>query len=415
MPLNIGDNRIVEDQIARTSVENVERLSRHKIQVGDIIYSRRGDIERRALIREHEVGWLCGTGCLLVRPDTSTVNPEWLSFWLGTEEIRRYIVRHAVGATMLNLNTGILASVPVDLPSLENQRAIARILTSLDDKIELNRRMNATLEEMARALFQSWFVDFDPVKLKASGGDPVEELGLAPEIVALFPDSFEDSEIGPMPSGWLSQTLNELGVKLLGGDWGKDSQTPLEAEEVRCIRGADIPSLQNFGYGKMPIRYIKASSAEKRSLRPGTIVVEISGGSPTQSTGRAVLATSDWLQGMQTPVVASNFCRAITAKSEAEAVWLYFALRRLYDQNVFLNYENGTTGIKNLAFSKFCDEYLFVCPEDVLISSYMSVVSPLLQLMNANTREAGGLAETRDYLLPRLLSGEVAVGDGGAL
>jgi type I restriction enzyme S subunit len=121
----------------------------------------------------------------MVRVGTGIVDPEYASYYLGHPIVREWIVRHAVGATMPNLNTSIMAALPFLLPPLPEQRAIAQILGALDDKIELNRRMNATLEGMARALFQSWFVDFDPARAKLRGEQPA---GLAPEIASALPE-----------------------------------------------------------------------------------------------------------------------------------------------------------------------------------------------------------------------------------
>jgi type I restriction enzyme, S subunit len=172
MPTNIGENRIVEDGIVRITEEDANRLGQHRLRAGDIIYSRRGDVEKRALIREREEGWFCGTGCLKVLLGSGVVDPLFASLFLGHPAIREWIVRHAVGATMPNLNTAIMSAVPFALPPLAEQKAIAAVLGALDDKIELNRRMNATLEAMARALFESWFVDFDPVRAKLDGRPP---------------------------------------------------------------------------------------------------------------------------------------------------------------------------------------------------------------------------------------------------
>jgi type I restriction enzyme S subunit len=172
MPQNIGDNRVVEDGIARIPPEDARRLSRYLVRRGDIVYSRRGDVERRALVRDHEDGWLCGTGCLRVRLGDRGPDPRFATYYLGHPNVREWIVRHAHGATMPNLNTSILGACPFAVPPLPEQRAIAHILGTLDDKIELNRRMSETVEAMARALFKSWFVDFDPVRAKAEGRDP---------------------------------------------------------------------------------------------------------------------------------------------------------------------------------------------------------------------------------------------------
>ena len=199
MPTNIGENRILEDGIVRITEEDANRLGQHRLRAGDIIYSRRGDVEKRALIREREEGWFCGTGCLKVRLGSGVVDPLFASLFLGHPAIREWIVRHAVGATMPNLNTSIMSAVPFALPPLTEQKSIASVLGALDDKIELNRRMNATLEAMARALFQSWFVDFDPVRAKLDSRHPAD---LDPATAALFPASFHDSLLGHIPTGW---------------------------------------------------------------------------------------------------------------------------------------------------------------------------------------------------------------------
>lgn len=140
MPTNIGDNRISVNDVVRVSQADAERLSRHRLRTGDIVYSRRGDVEKRALVREAERGWLCGTGSLRVRVGTAA-DSTWLSYYLGHPEVRSWIVRHAVGATMPNLNSGILSALPVSVPPVREQRAIAEVLGALDDKIEANRRL----------------------------------------------------------------------------------------------------------------------------------------------------------------------------------------------------------------------------------------------------------------------------------
>ena len=147
MPTNIGDGRVDAAGLMRTSEDKARTLSRHMVRPGDIVYSRRGDITKRALIRSNEVGWLCGTGCLLVRP-SKRVHRRWLSYWLAQPDIHRWLRNHAVGATMLNLNTGILGQVPVSLPPLEEQERIAGVLGAFDDLIEANRRLADQLDEV---------------------------------------------------------------------------------------------------------------------------------------------------------------------------------------------------------------------------------------------------------------------------
>ncbi|GAB3285404.1 restriction endonuclease subunit S [Microbacterium lacusdiani] len=155
MPTNIRELRISEDGIARVSDDHVHRLSRHQLRAGDIVYSRRGDVEKCALITEREAGWLCGTGCLLVRVTGPTVDTRFLSYALSLPETRGWLSQRAVGATMPNLNTNILREVPVSLPPLPEQRAIAATLGALDDKMESNRRAHRLLWELMQAEWDS--------------------------------------------------------------------------------------------------------------------------------------------------------------------------------------------------------------------------------------------------------------------
>ncbi len=200
MPTNIGDGGIVEDGIARIDQADVDRLSQHTLRMGDIVFSRRGDVTKNALIRQHEVGWFCGTGCLKVRlGDESIATAKFISHCLRLPDIKDWLNRHAVGATMPNLNTGILSAVPIYLPPLRVQLEIAAMLGALDDRITLLRETNATLEAIAQALFKSWFVDFDPVRAKMEGRAPE---GMDEATAALFPDALEESELGWVPKGW---------------------------------------------------------------------------------------------------------------------------------------------------------------------------------------------------------------------
>jgi type I restriction enzyme, S subunit len=155
MPQNIGDNVIIEDGIARIGPDDAARLTRYLLQDGDIIYSRRGDVERRALVRPDQGGWLCGTGCLRVRL-RNAADPQFMSYYLGHPDVREWIVRHAIGATMPNLNTRILESVPITLPPRQIQLAIAAILGALDDKIAVNNQIVWSGDELRTRRLDYW-------------------------------------------------------------------------------------------------------------------------------------------------------------------------------------------------------------------------------------------------------------------
>ena len=160
MPKDIIEGRIDTEGVARVSPAHVERLSRHRLKTGDIVYGRRGDIGRQALIRKEQEGWFCGTGCLRLSLKDSVLNPLFLHYYLRQESVVSWIANQAVGATMPNLNTAILRSVPVKAPPLPVQRRIASILSAYDELIENNQRRIQILETMARALYREWFVEF---------------------------------------------------------------------------------------------------------------------------------------------------------------------------------------------------------------------------------------------------------------
>jgi len=211
---HLGENRIIHDvDLPCVNESDRERLSKFALHPGDIVFSRVGSVDRRALVREEEDGWLFSGRCLRVRPDPNLIDSGYLSYFFGLPAFKKYINAIAVGATMPSLNTQILSNIPIYFPGLAEQRAIAGILGAFDDKIELNRRMNQTLEAIIATIFKSWFIDFDPVRIKAEK----IECKLPTHILDLFPNSFEVSDLGNVPSGWDTCSFLNLAELLSGG------------------------------------------------------------------------------------------------------------------------------------------------------------------------------------------------------
>jgi type I restriction enzyme S subunit len=404
---NVKEGEFEWGEKARYWPELTPDLERHLLREGDVLLGMDGSKVGKNWVRVRQKD----LPCLLVQRVARlrakrTMDQGFLRYLIGNPRFRDYVAQVRTGTSIPHISGGQIKSYEILLPPLAEQRAIAGVLGALDDKIELNRRMNATLESMARALFQSWFVDFDPVRAKLDGRKPV---GMDEATAALYPHSFQDSELGPIPKGWRVAVLDELIKFVIGGDWGVTGPTDDETISCYCIRGADIPSLQSGGVGKMPTRFLKRSSVEKRKLEDGDLAIEISGGSPTQSTGRPVLASDALLQSLGRPLVASNFCRIVKLKSSAYSKFVYLWLRRLYDAGELLQFENGTTGIKNFAFVIFSERYLLVVPDLRVSEAFDRAVSPFFARIQANSQESRTLATLRDSLLPKLLSGELSV------
>lgn len=210
MPKDIIEGRISTASVARISDEHVERLSRHKLLRGDIVYGRRGDIGRQALVTPEQEGWICGTGCLLVRLGDSILNPQFLHYYLKQEDVIGWITQQAVGATMPNLNTGILKSVPVRFPQIEEQRRIAAVLGAYDALIENSQRRIEILEQMARGLYREWFVQF-----RYPGHEGVGRVS---------------SPLGRIPAGWEVKPVKEILTRRTSGNVYRDADVLPDGE-----------------------------------------------------------------------------------------------------------------------------------------------------------------------------------------
>lgn len=157
MPKDIVDGKISDDSIARVEEAHVNRLARHKVNEGDIIYPRRGDVRKCAYTVAEQSGWLCGTGCLRVTIDNKKSVPKYVFYHLQEEKTRGWIEKHAIGATMLNLNTSILSNIPLRIPRLDIQKKIATILSRYDSLIDNYQKQIKLLEEAAQRLYKEWF------------------------------------------------------------------------------------------------------------------------------------------------------------------------------------------------------------------------------------------------------------------
>jgi type I restriction enzyme S subunit len=210
IPTEAIGRRSIRDDVVLPQVSEVTaaRLSRHALQKGDILFARRGvqATGLSAIVSGRHSGALCGTGAIRLRFSSSDVDPTYVSFLLNTPRSVEWIKAHAVGGVMPNVNESVLRLLPIELPSIDVQRNIAALLGSLDDKIGLNSDVNAKLETLATGLYRSWFVDFEPVVAKLEGKTPI---GVPAEAINLFPSHFEDSDLGPIPEGWLAGRLGD--------------------------------------------------------------------------------------------------------------------------------------------------------------------------------------------------------------
>ena len=277
------------------------------------------------------------------------------------------------------------------------QKKIAAVLSALDTKIDCNNRINAELEAMAKTLYDYWFVQFDfpdanDKPYKSSGGKMVYNATLKREIPA-------DWEVVPL-SDWIASDKT--------GDWGKEAAEGNYTLCVDCIRGTDINGLNGTGTVSPPIRFILEKNSAK-VLAPFDFVIEISGGSPTQSTGRLALITKETIERFSRPLICSNFCKAISLKNRAYFFNFAYLWKSAYNNKVLFGWEGKTSGIKNLLFDAFTTKHLVSRPPQELAKRFFQLIAPMEAKKQKLLQETGDLAALRDWLLPLLMNGQVTV------
>mgnify|MGYP004712606167 FL=1 len=350
-----------------------------KFRNGDTIMARitpcleNGKTAKVNVLEENEVGF--GSTEYIVFRAKQGVDADYLYYLISSPLVRGPAIKSMVGSSgRQRVQTDVLQNLKILLPTYDEQKKIGSILHDLDDKIAINTRINKNLEQQAQAIFKEWFID------------------------------------NPENNEWSTGTFSELIKSTLNGDWGKEAPTGNNTEKVYCIRGADIPEVKAGNKGKMPTRYILSKNFAAKQLAAGDIVVEISGGSPTQSTGRCTAITQSLLDRYDSGMVCTNFCKAIKPK-EGYSLFIYYYWQYLYGKGIFFSYENGTTGIKNLDFSGFIEtETILIPPVDKVIA-FDDYCKSIFNQIFANGKQNEHLAVLRDTLLPKLMSGELDVSD----
>ena len=311
------------------------------------------------------------TEFIVMRAKKGISDPQFVYYLAISPDFRQIAIQSMVGSSgRQRVQQDVLNNVEIAVPALEEQERIGSFLKRLDDKIALNNKINENLEQQAQALFRKWFID------------------------------------SPDAASWQVGNFSNLIEETVSGDWGKDKPSGNNTEMVYCIRGADIPEVRMGNKGKMPIRYILSKNYMAKQLTDGDIVVEISGGSPTQSTGRVAAITEALLERYDRRIVCTNFCKAIKPK-KGYSMYIYYYWQYLYNMGVLFSYENGTKGIKNLNINDFIEmEPINIAPKE-LIDKFGAFCQIIFSKIYENGLENEKLAQIRDLLLPKLMNGEI--------
>ena len=336
----------------------------------------------------------CSSDVLILRAKPE-ISPEFLYYSLFRDDFFNHIMKGVKGTKMPRGDKAQMLEFAVPTFDLKTQQKIAAVLTALDAKIDCNNRINAELETMARALYDYWFVQFD---FPDTNGNPYKTAG--------GKMTYNPTLKREIPAGWQDVPLSDWIAADKTGDWGKDTAQGNYTLQVNCIRGADINSLNGAGTIEAPARFILEKNKTKL-LAPFDFVVEISGGSPTQSTGRLAPITIETFNRFANPPICSNFCKVISLKENAYFFNFAYLWKSAYDNQILFGWEGKTSGIKNLLFDSFVEKHFVSKPPKNLAQKFFDFLNPLENKKQKLMQENHHLAQLRDWLLPLLMNGQV--------
>jgi len=360
MPADIVDGKFDVSRVARVSDSHVDRLHKHKLSVGDIVYGRRGDIGRQALVRAENEGWLCGTGCLRISLGNAAVLPKFLHLYLSLPDVAGWVENQAVGATMPNLNTGILRRVPVYFPvSKKVQHKIVSAVFAYDDLIENNKRRITLLEKMAEEIYREWFV-----RLRFPGHEKVKV-------------------VKGVPEGWEIGKLGDI-INLTMG------QSP--KSEFYNENGDGLPFNQGVGtYGDRFPKRVTFCSVDGRRAKPGDILFSV-----RAPVGRLNIADCDMIIGRGLAAI-----RHVSGKNG----YLYYFMKAVFTNEDII----GNGAIFNSVGKDELNSFPILKPKDELVDKFNSVAGDVDKQIRLLFEAQERLIRTRDMLLPRLISGKLSV------
>ena len=367
---HLGNRRFSKQNLPLVSDDDKKRLSKYLLQEGDIVFSRVGSVDRCSYVTSAENDWLFSGRCLRVRCGNNC-HPLFLYYYFCKESVKQYIKSIAVGATMPSINTKLMAEIPILLPKLEEQRCIADILSSFDDKIELNRRINDNLEQQAQALFKSWFVDFEPFK---DGKFVESELGMIPEGCRVGKaEDFYNINIGKTPPRkeqvWFSSNSSDY-IWVSISDLGSCGRFVLTSSELLTHE-----AIKKYNIILVP---------------KDTILLSFK-----LTIGRVGIAGTE---------LTTNEAIARFITSDKNREYTYFLLKGY-------NYEKlgSTSSIATAVNSKIIKAMVVLMPDKEILKAFSSLTKPYFDQILRNEQESIRLTILRDTLLPKLMSGELKI------
>lgn len=385
---NLREGRVVTDDVKRVSPDIESKYGRTRLRGGEVLVSLVGSLGQTAIAPPTLQGWNVARAVAVV-PVREDIGADWVAYVLRSPTLQHRMRTRATTTVQATLNLQDVRELPIPLPDRLERDRVTSALRALDDKIELNRRMNRTLESIARAIFKSWFVDFDPVHKKIKGGD----VGLSPDLDARWPAEFTSSEMGPIPAGWRVRTLGDVAdvVDCLHG------KKPSRKEAGRPL--LQLFNIRNDGLLDLDEMYL----IEHEDYAHWTSRFEAMGGDCVITNVGRVGAVAQVPQGMRA-ALGRNMTGIRCKRSVPYPSWLIqMLLSKAMKDEIVRRTDTGT--ILEALNVRSIPRLRLVLPTTDLLAAYDAVSRPIRRQMEDRLRESATLAHVRTSLVPRLMSG----------
>lgn len=383
MPQDIGNRNINYSTINYVSEEDATRLKRYSTVTNDILYARRGDVEKHAFVRAKDAGVLCGTGCLRVRINSNEVESAFLSFYLNREETRKWLVTHAVGTNMPNLNTDILSDVPIAYPTLKEQRKIVKVLNCLEERIVLNEKINDNLEQQLTTLYDYWFTQFDfpnenGKPYQSSGGKMVMNNCLKKKI----------------PNGWNVESVysNQLSSIIKPGVDKFDTKTYFATAD---IKGTSLSSGTLIDY---------ENRENRANMQPNVNSVWFA---KMKDSIKHLYLNEEMLPIISSSILSTGFCGLQCSDVSFEYMASYISNTYFETHKDMLAHGATQEAVNNDDLAGIH----IVIPDDKTLQNYHRITQPIYSQISKNICENQELVKIRDWLLPMLMNGQATIAD----
>jgi len=395
---NVKNGSLEMDGCSFVTEDTAEDAQEFRTKSGDILIAMTGYVGDVALVRNNQhmlVNQRVGK-FIIKKPEL--LDPRFFFSFLRAPSTRRELESRGYGSAQPNISPSLIHGIEMPLPPIEQQRIIANILGTLDDKIDLNHNMNQTLEATARTIFESWFVNFDPVRTKAEGRQP---FGMDSETAALFPDSFEESEIGQIPKGWSIAKIEDIAEKVAMGPFGSNIKvSTFVPEGIPVISGQHLNStlLNDSEYN-----FITSEHAEKlrgANVYRGDVIFTHAG-----SIGQVSLIPENSQFDRYVLSQRQFYMRSDTQKVSPIFVVLFFKTQQ--GQHKLLA-NTSSTGVPSISRPvTYLRSIQLVLPQKPVINAFEKFVQPIYQQIMNNINQTKNLIALRNTLLPKLMSGEI--------